>query len=568
MQEKPIKIVVVDDSEDYVELCHDFLKRYAYLTNCDFSHPCWECEQQFDCDKKHAHDWDELQEIMGRHGESADVVLLDLNFDIPVDRLIPVSEREAAYRDSSTLKRLRARQGAHILEAIRGQYGSIPVVLMTSKSSVAHDDPALFAQLQEHRFTEMLDDEGVNAQALAARIESFVRQDRATDTSGRFFWGKTPRMTQLRQWLEIFAQGDQPLLLLGETGTGKSFLAEHFLHPLVRPRGPFCSLDLAAIPDHLVTAELFGTSKGAFSDAVDRAGRFEFAHGGTLFLDEIANLSLDTQKRLLGVVQDRRITRLGENRARPVDVKLVVATNEGLEDLVRQGRFRADLYQRLNPAAKVELPPLRERMADLPDILQMLTERLFEGPGNRRLLSQFGHLFGLSDDSPTVVVVGRKKAKTKSAVTFRLAGPAEEAIRRSRWLGNMRQLESVWTNAITYQLTEQIAVGRVGDSPVIGLDPQVLQELIRSSSVAEDGPVVGTENEPERVVVELSPGKTLNDVSRGVETQYFRELYIRTGENFERMAGHLLVGDLGKNGRRIQLRFNNLGLSTRALRKR
>ena len=568
MQEKPIKIVVVDDSEDYVELCHDFLKRYEYLTNCDFSHPCWECEQQLDCDKKHAHDWDELQEIMGRHGESADVVLLDLNFDIPVGRLIPPSKREAAHKDRSALKLLRARQGIHILQAIREQYGSVPVVLMTSKSSIAHDDPALFAQLQEHRFTEMLDDEGVNAQALAARIESFVRKERASDLSGRFFWGRTPRMTQLRQWLEIFAQGDQPLLLLGETGTGKSFLAEHFLHPLVRPRGPFCSLDLAAIPDHLIAAELFGTSKGAFSDAVDRAGRFEFAHGGTLFLDEIANLSLDTQKRLLGAVQDRRVTRLGENRARPVDVKLVVATNEDLEDLVRQGRFRADLYQRLNPAAKVELPPLRERMADLPDLLQMLTERVFEGRGNRRLLAQFGRLFGLTDDAHPSVVVGRKKAKKRPGVTFRLAGPAEEAIRKSRWPGNMRQLESVWTNAICYQLTEQIAVGRVGDAPVIGLDPQVLQELIRSSSVLVDTALTTEQDEPERVVVELSPAKTLNDVSRAVEAQYFRELYVRSGESFDRMARQLLGGEPTKNARRIQLRFNNLGLSTRALRKR
>ena len=567
MQEKPIKIVVVDDSEDYVELCHDFLKRYAYLTNCDFSHPCWECELQSGCLKKHAHDWDELREILGRHGE-ADVILLDLNFDIPVDRLIPESERANAQRDAKALKRLRRRQGIHILEEIRSHYGSVPVVLMTSKSSVAHDDPALFAQLQEHRFTEMLDDEGVNAQALAARIESFVWTERATESSGRFFWGKTPKMTRLRQWLEIFAQGDQPLLLLGETGTGKSFLAEHFVHLMARARGPFCGLDLAALPDHLVPAELFGTSKGAFSDAVDRAGRFEFAHGGTLFLDEIANLSLDTQKRLLGVVQDRRVTRLGENRARPLDVKLVVATNENLEDLVRQGRFRADLYQRLNPAAKVELPPLRERMEDLPELLQVLTDRIFEGRGNRLLLSRFSRLFGLPESSPAVVVVGRKKAKRKDAVTFRLAGPAEEVIRRSRWPGNMRQLESVWTNVIAYQLTEQIAVGRVGDAPVIGLDPQVLQELIRSSSVATDTSLTVVDNEPERLVVELVPKRSLNDVSRAVEAQYFRELYVRCGENFERMAQHLLSGDPSKDGRRVQLRFNNLGLSTRALRKR
>ncbi len=565
----PIRIVVVDDGEDYIELCHTFLKRYHYLTNCDFSHPCWECELESGCTLKHAHDFYELEALMGRYSDEPDVVLLDLDFSIAADRLIPREQADAALDDPRLLKRLQARQGISILAALRERWGALPVVLMTSKRNLAHDDPALVAQLEEHRFTEMFDDGGVNAQALAGRIESLVRTRRAAGPAAedeRFFWGEAPAMQRLRAWLEVFAQGDQPMLILGETGTGKSYLAEHFVHSAARPRGPFCALDLAAIPEDLIAAELFGTSRGAFSDAVDRAGRFEFANGGTLFLDEIGNLSLETQKRLLTVLQERRVTRLGENRARPIDVKLVVATNEDLEALVRAGRFRADLYQRLNPAAKVVIPPLRDRLDDLPELLQVLTQRLFESPGNRKLLSRFARLFGLGGTVEATVQTGRR-ARPGRGVTLQLAGAAEKTIRAASWPGNVRQLDMVWTNAVTYQLTEQLAAGRVGDSPVIPLDAQLLQELIRSSSVGEGEREAAPESEPERVVVEVSPAATLNALSRAIEVQVFRELYIRSGERFDRMASRMLDGDLKKNARRVQLRFNNLGLSTRKMRQ-
>jgi DNA-binding NtrC family response regulator len=565
---QPLRVVVVDDGSDYIELCHTFLRRYRYLTNCDYSHPCWECEREPTCDLKHAHDWQELTEIMARHGDAADVVLLDVNFDLPADRLLPEAARDAAREDPKALRKLQRRQGFHVLDALRARWRDLPVVLMTDKRAIAHDDPALVAQLEASRFTEMFADEGVNAQSLAARIEALARQRApAEDDRGRFLWGNAPAMRRLRQWLEVFSEGDQPILILGETGTGKSFLAEHGVHALARPGAVFCSLDLSALPEHLVAAELFGTSRGAFSDAVDRPGRFEFAHGGTLFLDEIGNLSLDTQKRLLGVIQDRRVTRLGENRDRPVDVKLVVATNEDLEARVREGRFRADLYQRLNPAARVTLPPLRERLEDLPDLLAVITRRVFSGPGNRRLLDRFGALFGLPAPVGAEVVIGRRTARRSDAVIFQLAGAAETTLRSAEWPGNVRQLELVWTNAVTYQLAEQIAAGRVATAPVIAMDAQLLQELVRSSSLGEGERAPAEPVEPERLVIEITPGQSLNDVSRAVETQYFRELYLRAGERFEIMARRLLEGDPDANARRVQLRFNNLGLSTRRLRK-
>ena len=231
------------------------------------------------------------------------------------------------------------------------------------------------------------------------------------------------------------------------------------------------------------------------------------------------------------------------------------------------GRFRADLFQRLNPAAKVEIPPLRERLSDLPELLQVLTGRVFESPGNKRLLERYAGLYGLPPEAPPEAVVGKARATTDSVI-FRLTGAALEAVRRAKWPGNMRQLELVWTNAITFQLAEQIAAGRVGTSAVVALDGQLLSELIRGSSLGSDqGTAATPEGEPERVVIRIDPGATLNEVSRTIERQYFKELYIRGGERFDYMARRLLAGSPEKNARRVQLRFNNLGLSTRALRK-
>lgn len=569
MEKPALRLLVVDDGDDYIELCHDFLQRYQYATNCDFNHPCWECERESDCSLKHAHNWDEVEEIMRRHGQKVDVILLDIHFEIPTERLIPSNEREKARGDAKLLKKLQARQGFHILEALRAQYGSIPVVLMTSKNDVALDDPALISQLEKHRFTQMFGDEGVNAQSLAAKIEALgrLRTIEGERTEGRFFWGQAPAMKRLRRWLEVLAEGDQPILISGETGTGKSYLAEHFIHRITGSKAPFCALDLSALPDNLVAAELFGTSRGAFSDAVDRPGRLEFANGGTLFLDEIGNLTKETQKRLLTVVQDRRVTRLGENRARPVDVKLVVATNENLEERVRAGTFRADLFQRLNPAARIEIPPLRDRLDDLPQLLQVITERVFESAGNRRLLHRFAALFSISGRINATTVVGRRRKRGSDGVTFQLAGAAEDCIRRAKWPGNVRQLELVWTNSLTYQLVEQIAAGKVGDEPVIQIDAQLIQDLIRSSSLGEDSEPSQDTAEPEHLLIGISPAKSLNELSRAVESQYFQELYIRSGKNFETMARQLLAGEPTKNARRVQLRFNNLGLSTRKLRK-
>src|SRR4029078_6920207 len=151
---------------------------------------------------------------------------------------------------------------------------------------------------------------------------------------------------------------------------GKSFLAEQVIHPRSGSKGPLVVTDLSTVPPALLASHLFGARRGAYTGAVeDHAGVFEQAHGGTLFLDEIANLDLDLQRQLLLGLGRGQVTRLGDTRPRPAAPKRVAATTQNLAALVRQGRFRSDLYMRLNPATRLRVPALRERLADSPDLL-------------------------------------------------------------------------------------------------------------------------------------------------------------------------------------------------------
>jgi len=177
---------------------------------------------------------------------------------------------------------------------------------------------------------------------------------------------------------ELLRQGSRSqitVLLLGETGVGKELFARalHAMGP--RRDKPFVAVNCAAIPADLVEAELFGVERGAYTGAqCARPGRFERADGGTLFLDEMADLPLPAQSKLLRVLQDREIERLGDHRARPVDVRVIVASNIDLQRLVKEGRFRSDLYYRLN-AFQVEIPPLRERKEDVSFLAKRFLEK-------------------------------------------------------------------------------------------------------------------------------------------------------------------------------------------------
>jgi two-component system nitrogen regulation response regulator NtrX len=187
--------------------------------------------------------------------------------------------------------------------------------------------------------------------------------------------GQGPAMTQLRQLIAKVAPTDAQVLITGENGTGKELVAQGIHAQSSRDRGPFVALNCAAIPAELVESELFGHEKGAFTGAVTaRAGHFELAGGGTLFLDEVGDLALPAQAKLLRALQERAITRVGGNGSIPVDVRVLAATNQDLEAMVRDKTFREDLYWRLH-VVRLHVPALRERLEDLPELAGALLEQ-------------------------------------------------------------------------------------------------------------------------------------------------------------------------------------------------
>ena len=187
--------------------------------------------------------------------------------------------------------------------------------------------------------------------------------------------GDSPAMREVYRLVRLVAPTPASVLLVGETGTGKEVLARaiHRLSP--RTEGPYVRVNCCALAESLLESELFGHVKGAFTGAIDnKTGRFEAAHGGTIFLDEISSMSPKLQVKLLRVLQEKEFERVGESRTIRVDTRVIAATNQYLEDEVIAGRFRDDLYYRLNVVA-LELPPLRERREDIPALARFFLER-------------------------------------------------------------------------------------------------------------------------------------------------------------------------------------------------
>lgn len=178
--------------------------------------------------------------------------------------------------------------------------------------------------------------------------------------------GKSSAIKQVFSIIDKVADTDANILILGENGTGKELVSRAIHQKSLRRDNVFIGVDMGAITETLFESELFGYKKGAFTDAKeDRAGRFEVANGGTLFLDEIGNLSMPLQSKLLTVLQNREVTRLGTHKSIPIDIRLICATNMPIYDMVKDGEFRQDLLYRIN-TVEITLPPLRERLDDIP----------------------------------------------------------------------------------------------------------------------------------------------------------------------------------------------------------
>ena len=528
-------ILVIDDQDRYIELCRRAIPEHRY--------------------RGPARSWRQASEMLARARDRVELVLLDVHFDIPREDLLGARDDLRPQQ----LERLRRRQGLEILAALRARHPDLPVILMTSLEELPLERDA--ERFHAEEYTYLLDDEYVDARSLRAQIAGVVSARRGAEVDGPVYWGSSMVMRRLRQRLDVLARGRLPVVLLGPTGTGKSLIARHYVHQRSERAGVFVTVDLSTIPRDLMAAHLFGSIRGAYTGSVaDRVGAFEAADRGTLFLDEVGNLSDEAQKMLLSVLQEGVVTRLGDLKERPVDVKLVVATNEDLAARVRDGSFRADLFMRLNPAAAVTLPTLLERGLDLERLLDFALQRALERPSLRDLVADYRREYELGRGEVQVFVGGPVPDPRSGVLWLLFPDRTMRLLRRHSWPGNLREFAMTVENAVLFALSEVLGVPG-GDRPdLIQVRPKTMRDLLRSAPVREEEDA----DDGLSVRVRIEPADTLNRVSQSCERQYFRWLYLRERGDFGRMA-ELLLGD-AEHARKVQLRFNQLGLKVRDLK--
>jgi DNA-binding NtrC family response regulator len=264
---------------------------------------------------------------------------------------------------------LRMEESLELVRNIHDSYGSIPVILVVANSSEEYAIGALRAGLNEYVRFPFAAEELVLAVRRSLRLVEAERERGVTASGSNQIIGESSVLREIRARIERLAPNDSNVLITGESGTGKELFAR-LVHEKSRRRSkPFVAINCAAIPDSLLESELFGHAKGAFTGADSvQDGRFKAADQGTLFLDEIGDMSLYSQAKILRVLENREIQRLGCSRGIPVNVRVIAATNQDLEQLSRENKFRPDLYFRLN-VAHLHLPPLRERKDDLPALV-------------------------------------------------------------------------------------------------------------------------------------------------------------------------------------------------------
>ena len=266
-----------------------------------------------------------------------------------------------------TLKRLRAHDPAAVVVMISG-HASI-------QDAVAATNLGAYDILEKPLDTDRILVTLRNAIGHLDLREENERLRAKVERHGEIV-GRSPAIRALIDQISRVAGTQARVLVTGENGTGKELVARAVHAQSPRAKGPFIEVNCAAIPSELIESELFGHMKGSFTGAIaDRAGKFEQADGGTLFLDEIGDMSASAQAKVLRVLQEGEVTRIGGNKVRKVDVRVVAATNKRLEDEIREGRFREDLYYRLN-VVPITVPALRERREDIPMLVQHFVTRL------------------------------------------------------------------------------------------------------------------------------------------------------------------------------------------------
>lgn len=353
--------------------------------------------------------------------------------------------------------------GEDLLATVRERYPNLPVVVLSAQDSVERAVEImrrrpydyLVKPVNPERLVRVLE-RAMHERALTERVAELEREVRATYRFDDIV-GAAPQMQRLYDQMDRVLNSRVTVFIAGESGTGKELVAKALHYRGSRAKGPFVALNCGAIPESLQESELFGHEKGSFTGAVGtHRGRFEQAHRGTLFLDEIGELSLSAQTRLLRVIQESEIQRVGGTSLIPVDVRIISATHRNLEQMVAEGTFREDLYYRL-VVFPLDLPPLRERREDVPALL-------------RHFLRGYRTELGMKERD--------------------FDRDALDVLMKYDWPGNVRELENVVQRALV-----------TSRSGVLGVDALPPKLVLRAMGIAERAaPSNGNGSNPEEIV--------------------------------------------------------------------
>ena len=400
--------------------------------------------------------------------------------------------------------RLTREDGLQLLKWVRDEQLSVPVIILTAHGTI---DSAVDAMKQgAFDYLSKPFDRGELISVIKKAVLSYkfqseeIKNWRAAGSDIPMI-GESPKMLKLYSILDKVAVSDSTVLILGESGTGKELIAAALHERGRRKQGPFIKISCAAIPASLMESELFGHERGAFTGAISsKPGRFELADGGTLFLDEIGEMSVEMQVKLLRVLQEKSFERVGGLRTLTVDVRLITATNRDLEKEVREGRFRSDLFYRLN-VVPLSLPPLRDRPDDIPRLAAFF-------------LMKIGDRMG-------------KKSLTMQPETL-------ELLKQYPWPGNIRQLENV---------IERVIVLNEGGS----ITPEQLPEEILEFEELRFS--------ERQIIAGGSLKDIVKDVTRRIEKKAIEEALVETQNNVTEAARKLNISRKG-----LQLKMKELGL--------
>jgi DNA-binding NtrC family response regulator len=397
--------------------------------------------------------------------------------------------------------RLPDGSGIDLLTRVKADAPETEVILMTAHGSLELTIEAIKGGAFYYLEKPFTPEQALVLAARALQFKAVKSENRALkDTLGGDgddlgIVGRHPKIRQLQEIIRTAAPSDASVLVEGESGTGKELVAAAFHFRSARSERPFIRINCAAIPSELVESELFGYRRGAFTGAErDKRGLIEAASGGTLLLDEIAEMPAHLQTKLLRVLQERRLRRLGDEQELPVDFRLISSTNRDTAQLLREGALRKDLYFRIS-TVKVRVPPLRER----PDDVMLLAEHF---------LLRYGEKY-------------RKGVRG-------ISQPAYSLLARYDWPGNVRELESVVEHAVLFSQGEQIM-------------PEDLPEQLRAAESSNFRCVIPpylTMEEIEREAIAQTLERTGGNVKKTAQIlDYHRPTLYRKLKRFGLMAG-------------------------------